>query len=68
MNNESLVREKSVKEKTETGYLVPVNKEGIECFESRQLPEGVLYGDEDDVDMSGILDDYDDDEINMSGV
>lgn len=49
MNNEPLVREKSVKEKTEA-------------------PEGALYIDEDDVDMSGVLDDYDDDEINMSGV
>ena len=68
MNNESLVREKSVKEKTETDNLVPADKEHRECFERDQLPEGVLYIDEDDVDLSGVLDDYDDDEINMSGV
>ena len=50
MNNESLVREKSVKEKAETGYLVPVNKDGLECLEPQQLPEGVLY-----VDSTGNL-------------
>lgn len=46
MNNESLVREKSVKEKTETGYLVPVDKDDLGRLEPQQLPEGVLYVDD----------------------
>lgn len=50
MNNESLVREKSVKEKTETGYLVPVDKDGLGYLEPQQLPESVLY-----VDSTGNL-------------